>query len=485
MDDSTARFILELLERRGGAYSDELITRAVQSIESAHSGAKTPAMIRKMRRIGKNSHHSEAWVFLRQGKFMENYEDDYEKHDLLLQYRPTYSDLSDGELRTYFTWRTKVRRGEIKKTDKSYAFLYIYELLNLIGTSGPEDAFEKLAHFCGEYSKLDDSLEFYTSFWLLDFTAYYALPSSFAQRAASRFSRPSSDSISLLRSYADHSDEEIFSALLALSSYNASNSRFFKEHSEDFKRAAARAYLLYDKYCSDKNGESYADKLFLIKNVSPYSMFHSAVFFDRIKRESFEYKIDEYLTYRAKGVRWYVEKIWISTGKSKDLGVFMRALDSLMRKKYFYPHPTKNPCSDDAVNSAIEEAVDYILSEKRKSTLKKIEIDTSKLVSIRTAAEKTREKLTEYEESELEDEEKEANAPAGGSLLTKDEREFLHSLLYGEAYTPPKGVMLSILAESVNEKLFDTFSDNVIDFASDTPYVFEDYEEDLKGLVTA
>ena len=42
--------------------------------------------------------------------------------------------------------------------------------------------------------------------------------------------------------------------------------------------------------------------------------------------------------------------------------------------------------------------------------------------------------------------------------------------------------MPSILADSVNEKMFDLFSDNIIDFSEDIPNIIEDYADDLKEM---
>ncbi|HQM02057.1 MAG TPA: tellurite resistance TerB C-terminal domain-containing protein [Ruminococcus flavefaciens] len=45
------------------------------------------------------------------------------------------------------------------------------------------------------------------------------------------------------------------------------------------------------------------------------------------------------------------------------------------------------------------------------------------------------------------------------------------------------GSMTSVIADSVNEKLFDTFGDTVLLFDGDTPEIIEDYLEELKSIV--
>ena len=44
--------------------------------------------------------------------------------------------------------------------------------------------------------------------------------------------------------------------------------------------------------------------------------------------------------------------------------------------------------------------------------------------------------------------------------------------------------MPSILADSINEKLFDFFGDTVIDMSTDVPELIEDYIDELQGFVS-
>ena len=70
--------------------------------------------------------------------------------------------------------------------------------------------------------------------------------------------------------------------------------------------------------------------------------------------------------------------------------------------------------------------------------------------------------------------------------LSEAERTVLRSLLLGESpqdYLRQKGLMLSVVAESINEKCFDLFSDTVLLFDGDEPEVIEDYADELKGML--
>ncbi|MBD5608379.1 MAG: hypothetical protein HDQ93_05955, partial [Desulfovibrio sp.] len=87
------------------------------------------------------------------------------------------------------------------------------------------------------------------------------------------------------------------------------------------------------------------------------------------------------------------------------------------------------------------------------------------------------------------DEEKYEEAPSiaeskhdeSESPLSPEEYKLLHCLLYGEStdWLREEGLLLSVLVDGINEKLFDTFNDSVMD---DTPEIFEDYIEALKEI---
>ena len=139
-----------------------------------------------------------------------------------------------------------------------------------------------------------------------------------------------------------------------------------------------------------------------------------------------------------------------------------------------------------------------MLAEKERSKRPVIEIDVSKLGGIRRAADITRDKLIVDEDGYAEEEntvteevraeEKTNDDPMhDNSPLDDNEHEFVRRLLYGgdwAAFIRENKLMLSVIADSVNEKLFDIFGDTVIGFSGDDPAVIEDYADELKGMIT-
>ena len=68
--------------------------------------------------------------------------------------------------------------------------------------------------------------------------------------------------------------------------------------------------------------------------------------------------------------------------------------------------------------------------------------------------------------------------------LSPEEYRLLQCLLYGRelSWVRSTGQLLSVLVDGINDKLYDTFLDAVVDSA-DPPTVIEDYSDDLKEMI--
>ena len=131
----------------GTKYSDTAIPFAKGS-DFFKKREETPKKIYEM--INMYSYNDYPWYqksknFYKQGKFMEDYEDNYyEKVRDYCGYFVTYHELNANQLRSYFTWRTDIRKGNYRSTYTSFIYLYIYELLCGIGTVSKYDTINKL-----------------------------------------------------------------------------------------------------------------------------------------------------------------------------------------------------------------------------------------------------------------------------------------------------------------------------------------------------
>ena len=182
------------------------------------------------------------------------------------------------------------------------------------------------------------------------------------------------------------------------------------------------------------------------------------------------------------------------------------------------------------VMNIIDKEINRLLEEKEKNAVPVIEIDVSKLSGIRRAAELTRERLivegseedtgegfgTKYAQEpgavegaaqgdlpgkepgqlefvwmdNLEPEGKipktAKNTVEGNAVLNDAELTLLRSLLEGipyEEYLRERHLMLSVVVDAVNEKLYEHFGDTVIVFDGEVPEVLEDYAQEAAALV--
>ena len=152
-------------EDSGAVYRDEAIRPRVQP-----PAEKLPSLLRAARSLENQNFgflQSREIVFIKQAKLLANYEDDYAYSGNVVRYYPTYQSLTDQELRGYFSWRTKLRRGEVQQAPATFAFLYIYELLNQIGVEDPMEGYRKLKAFETDYGQLDGTVLPYLMLFLL------------------------------------------------------------------------------------------------------------------------------------------------------------------------------------------------------------------------------------------------------------------------------------------------------------------------------
>lgn len=502
----------EKIKKSGAAYRDEPILSTSDKLPNY-----IPQKIKDMRKLASEYDvytSSGSYCFYRQGKFMEDYEDDFDYKGTFVQYFPTYQQMSVTELRGYFTWRAKVRRNEIASTSLSFAYLYIYELINLIGVKNAEEGFEKLKSFYLSYREFEKSLDTYLPRWLIDFVVYYNLDVSLvSEYTDSQFEQ----SLSVISDYKNQSEEELFSALSSLSSHNPEHSRFFKAYPEDFRAVVCRVFADISEYWEKHRKRTYAQKLFGLKTSCIYRIFSSAVFYDTKKYDNYEYTVNENHKYRCKNRMWTCEKYFCGSKKSGELGTLLKMTDCIMRRKYAFEKPIKEVAVTNITKKIIETETENYITEKKKREKAAISIDMSKLHIIREAAESTKEKLTAFEEetpdtiievpsnrtgftksteeNEKAPQEKEkADIPATYKKESADtpfgldatETAFLCALLRGENgknAIAGSGRLLSVIAESANEKLFDAFSDTVVAFNGETPYIIEDYIDELKGIL--
>ena len=409
-------------------YADEPILKTGRQMQNF-----LPDQYRKMREIsrwqddpkgGAGRWLSEAELFYRQGLLMADFEDDCPYNGIFKSYFPTYNAMSDRQLRGYFTWRARVRRGTVEETSTSFAFLYLYELICGIGVTDPLDGFRKIKSFWESYRAFEPGIDRFARVWLQDYAVFHGLDPQLLsdsktvlfdkalielRRAARDLTPPSTGKAPKRRKSSEPvlplppdeaREERLMAAIDALSTYNLANSRLNRSHHRDLRHVACAVYVRMARYYDTHRKTGIVASLFGEETAMPYTMFASAVFFAPKRHEDCEYRLDPIHIYRCQNGFWECMRIHGSRQKSSKLGEMMRACDQRLRLALDTGHPLKEEKVPKYLAKIIDDEIVAWLSWDAAHQPVKIDIDLSQLGHIRSAAAQTREALLIDEERE-------------------------------------------------------------------------------------
>lgn len=484
-----------------GDYQDQPLPTPPQRFYHSYQ-EKIPEQIRKMKALYDYTLPSiagRAKNFYVQGCAMADYEDDFEYAGHVTRYFPTYHDLDTDQLRGYFTWRTKVRQGKIEQTSLSFVYLYIYELLNQIGVADPADGYQRLCSFRQAYQDYaDKKLLSYLNQWQQDYVIYYGFDEeTIRQQFADQVAEDTA--FDTLVNEQEHSAAAVADALKTFSAYQLDHCPLQK------KDAGMLDQIIKESWhqlvvTPEKN--VVANLLGWQASVAYYP-FSSAVFYDQQPHRNSEYRVDPQLIFRCQNGHWQKEYYLPVKRRRQAVGDFMHEIDRLVRQEFQLGRQLKRRPVDDATVTAIQTAITIVRQRVAEARRPKVKIDFGQLAKIREDASVTRESLLTDEERALEaatpaeqptpapvsagDTSEEVPAtPTNDFDLTPDEHYLLVHLLRKEpwqAYVKDHHLMVNMLVDAINEKLFDEVGDTVIEFNdANEPQIIEDYQPDLEEL---
>lgn len=88
------------------------------------------------------------------------------KYISFMQYYPTFFSLSNQQKKWYFHWREKVVNGNYVKTDTSYVFLFIYELINYTFNQKASVNISLMVHLYENYREDHLEIQRYLTEWI-------------------------------------------------------------------------------------------------------------------------------------------------------------------------------------------------------------------------------------------------------------------------------------------------------------------------------
>ena len=474
----------QVQQMQSNYYTDEPIPKTSSPMQQP-----TPEKIREMRSISgldeKGTRSMES-LFYHQGLFMADFVDDFHEYEDFVRYYPTYQTLTDRQLRGYFTWRADVRRQKYEKAPTAYAFLYCYELINMIGFCQPMDAFLALKQFYAAYLPIEPALKRYVPRWIEDFVVSWQLSSELLQNDA--FKQTEMKALSALDTESDvHSR---FMKLCRMSTYQLGDSRFYLEHPALTELAVS---YLFDMLSDDD--VHLPDALLGEREVKVYHPFENAVYYAPSNAPDFVYECSMTRRFRRIKGNWYLECYGRADGKSVLISNMLRALDARLRLKMRFHYRIKSVDLPPEYLDVLDAAIDKAITDDKKRNQPHVDLDLSKLVRIRAASDVTREKLISDEEREeiaaAEEAVVRTHVPAreesddGIPELSEQAKHLLQCVLNDEPVpdlTAARGVMLSVLVDEINEAFYPMIGDSVMEMDGIVPHLIEDYLEDVRAF---
>lgn len=398
-----------------------------------------PPTLKRLRELQRpeagKSRPSVAAVFESQARLAENYEDDFPLPQFVpSHYMPDYAQLSNEELRGYFSWRTKWRRGDRSQAPSTFVSVLMAELVIGVGCSPGQDGLDKLVELRDVYSTRSVPTwweDFRPNFraTIVDYAVVHGLDPSVgfdeetlrfdkgmatlrrAERAALRAMADDGDQTAqevvagVEASDETVSDQEILEALGAVSTYDINKSPFVRTHKETSAAVVAEVFRRLVVHCERRRKVGYLDGIFgnkLTRTWYPY--WNLPVRKDVYPEEQGRIAITPARSITHIANRWVDVQLYGYADKSREVSRMLRAVDRQMRIEWDYGHPLKQQKIPKFLDTMIEKACAEThgreVARELEAKRRRFEVDFSKLGDIRAAAATTREALLVDEERE-------------------------------------------------------------------------------------
>lgn len=489
-----------------------------------------PEKIRDMRRLYRyngNAVSDKARNFYTQGKFMEDYEDDVPWRGDFFRYFPSYHDLTIPQLRGYFNWRGKVRKGIYDPVPSSLAYIYLYELINTLGVASPEEALEKMQAFEKGYLDQvvrDEAMRKNLHRWREEYAILQDLPPEKVREFTDSEDHSRDLALTVLKNPLDHSDDRVFEALAAFEKklkktpvFTLDNNRGSRLFASLWRYVLSETRQENSEFKKAHSGLDLFEACFGEKKTRRWYPLGNTLYYRRKWEEERVYTLNDNRIYRCHSGLWSVESYEKLYFDLKLLQGFLHEADLLLRQYLKTGRPLKEKWEDKwaapMIRAFIETDRKRVLEESRP----KINLDLSNLDKIRRDAEVTRDSLlTDEELQEIrrtapveeamrqEDMTRQEDTTQQKEMTQPEETENDHEDLLPSLPLDPvhtrillgllKGrdirnlikenhLMPSLAADTINEAMFDDIGDNIVLSDDDSLSLVEDYREDIEFML--
>ncbi len=458
----------------------------MRDIERAHRSS-----VHYSRFFDRRVQNNQAIIFYQQGLFMKDFCDNYSDNSPFSHYFPNYQMMNYEQLRTYFTWRTEVRKGNVSDTSLSYAFLYIYELLSNIGVNSPQDGLDKLMFFWKAFNNHNHSIDKYILRWLKDYHIYYKILLPFNEfikknNLASHYPK-----------IAD--DEDNFHLFCAISKYDIRKSTFFTSGNEKLMTDCFHFVINKLRQVFIDNGIHFDESIFHpTKKMTVWEPFEGALFYEWMRQPDRRIVLSENEIYVCSKNKWTFCTVITNESGRELLGYVMKQMEAGLRKMTKYKHKLsanistvkhamisklneKGQSLENIVNSAVIEFY-------RETTKTIIKVNHQALSQIRQEALATQEKLIVPDQIEASSHIPAEQEQLGTSASLYGEESGSSSLLNQEKLGTPLLTNQEELnlyeRKPLNQSLITTHEISTIPIIEKDPLSMPDIWQDFKKKLT-
>jgi len=404
-------------------------------------------------------------------------------------YMPQYTQLNEAQKSYYFYWRSEFRRGNYIKTDYSYLYLFVYEIINAPGKISCEEGLELLLTLWREYRAFLPSINTSMAIWIQDYCLIHKLPSPAEKVRDFVFS-----------SLGANDFKEFY--LSDPRSLNSESTATFLAYLSDYDWRAAR-------YAGGEHREAYERYLLGAMSLVISRLFEKGELLDCEHTKEFERTVFRSAITTAatkKIIKVEYLPITYSTKTRREVTAALKYTENKLRAFM----SAKSRLSVTSLNDSDKEIIDgyfsALLEKARKQSQKAAEPEyereydaVSEVLSSVDADEIERsswvttarlvEDISEYQEDEpvVEPTANQAVSDVDGALgLDGDRIEFIRAALKGDfekmrSVSSALGIFADAIAEQINEAFYELLGDVVLEPCEDGYTVIEDYVEEVEN----
>jgi hypothetical protein len=294
-----------------------------------------------------------------------------------MTYWPTYDRMTPEQTEWYIFWRSEVRAKRYPETDLSYIFLYIYELLNLIGCETKRQGYDLLMSLWKAYRQRYPRLDDYLGSWMVDYVFLYEVDVSLQEIIALCGNNISGDllDIELYRRFSSEPVDITLWLLQYASHYDIRKSRFYWSGASEIELYLPKAIALTDAYLKKKQGQRIIEMFDPGHIIRARAVFRSAIYMGK-----------------AREVRVRIVPLSTHAPFKDFIAQVVRCFENKLREIKGYQGRLRG----SGLEPDLEKLIELYLEKETavKAEPPKVTIDTEKLARLAKESEETRDMLT-------------------------------------------------------------------------------------------